>query len=77
MAMDLFRPAFESYFMSKEEVGKKISLDSKKEWVLFVSSFSYANLTESHLSNLEKMDPISRPIAEFSDSSYPQIVDWF
>lgn len=23
MAMDLFRPAFESYFMSKEEVGKK------------------------------------------------------
>lgn len=76
MAMDFVRNEFESYFLNREEIASKFCLDKSKEWVLFISSFSYCNRTEKELDALEKMFAGTRVFAEFSNSSQRVILDW-
>ena len=77
ISMDLFRPEFDEYFKSKETIGLEFGLDNKKEWVLFISSFSYAHRTEEELSVYEKMNPKAREFAAISDKSCLLIAEWF
>lgn len=76
MAMDFVRPEFDSYFLNRKEVATKFCLDQSKEWVLFISSFSYCNRTEKEIDALEKMFAGTRVFAEFSNSSQSIILDW-
>lgn len=77
ISMDLFRPEFMDYFMSKECISKEFHLDPNKQWVLFISSFSYTHRTEEELSSYEKMSPTAREFAKISDESCDMIAEWF
>lgn len=76
ISMDLYRPEFSDYFKSKNEIGNEFGLDSKLEWVLFISSFAYANRTEEELGQYEKSNPFAREFAAISDKSCEQIATW-
>ena len=76
VSMDLFRPEFRSYFLSREQIGKEFGLDTSKEWVLFISSFSYAKRTEKNISELARHNPNAYNIARLSDESYKAVLMW-
>lgn len=76
MAMDLMRDEFSDYFMSRSGVARNCGLKEDAEWVLFVSSFSYANLTEEDLKRLEKLSSTARVFSKLSDESFGKILDW-
>lgn len=76
MAMDLMREEFSDYFMSKSAVAQKCHLKESAEWVLFVSSFSYANLTEEDLQRLENLSSTARVFSKLSDETYEKILVW-
>lgn len=76
VSMDLFRKEFQSYFLSREEIGKQFDIDPKKEWILFVSSFSYAKRTEDGIKALENLNPNARVFADISDASYAKVLEW-
>lgn len=39
---DFSNEMFDSFYKTKEELGKEFGLDSQKEWVLFISSFTFS-----------------------------------
>lgn len=77
IGMDLLRPEFKDYFYSKEQLAKEFDLDSSKEWILFISSFSLANRTEADIELFSILDPSTRGFAELCDKSMERILDWF
>lgn len=76
ISMDLLRKEFSDYFASKEQIGKTCRIDSNKEWVLFISSFSYANRTKKDLDLLSKLNPNAHKFADISNQSYKIILEW-
>ena len=77
IAMDLMRNEFSDYFISRKEMAKRFNLRNESEWVLFVSSFSYAHLSEEEINRNEKMWPASRLFSELSTESQDIILYWF
>ena len=43
LQLDFMRKEFTSYWKSREEIAKEFDLPTNKTWVLFMSSFAYAN----------------------------------
>lgn len=76
ITMDFIKPRFRPFFLTKEKLAKRYKLDESKEWVLFMSSFSYANRTESELKMLETMSSTARSFAKFSQQSFDIIIPW-
>lgn len=76
ISMDLLRNEFSEYFKSKEEIGLEFNIDFKKEWVLFISSFSYANRSPKEIEALSILDPNAFDFAEISNKSYKEILRW-
>lgn len=76
ITMDFIKPRFRSFFLAKEKLAKRYKLDESKEWVLFMSSFSYANRTESELKMLETMSSTARSFAKLSQQSFDIIIPW-
>lgn len=75
--MDLLRPEFGAYFLSKGQIGQELSLDASKEWVLFISSFSYANKTKESIEAYAKKYGASiKEFAQISKESYLVVLDW-
>lgn len=77
ISMDLFRPEFSQYFISREDLGKMYNIDPQKEWILFISSFSYAHRSKSEIEHLSKLNPNAEEFAKLSELSYHEILDWF
>lgn len=76
MSMDLMREKFANYFLSKEEIANKCQIDASKEWILFVSSFAYANRTEEEIHRYEQMNPTARLFSKISDDTFTQMIEW-
>ena len=76
MSMDLMREQFSSCFYSKIQIAKEFGIDEKKDWVLFISSFSYANRTEEDLLRFEQMNPKARAFNKISDVSLEAVTEW-
>ncbi len=76
MSIDLLNSRFNDYFFSKEEVGKRLNIDPNREWVLFISSFSYVNVPKEVLTNWVTMNPNTYEFAEISTKSFNIIVEW-
>ncbi|MDR0185531.1 hypothetical protein ETF27_06290 [Prevotella brunnea] len=76
VAMDLFRPEFKDYFLSKEQIAKEFKIDIDKQWILFISSFSYVNRSEEEIKRLECLNPNARIFSDFSNKSYKEILVW-
>lgn len=49
---DYGRPLLSDYYFSRDEIAEKFNLNNDKKWVLFVSSFSWANYPEDALKAL-------------------------
>lgn len=77
MTMDFSKPRFRSFFLTKEQLADQYNIDGNKEWVLFISSFSYANRTESEMKMLETMSSTARSFGLFSQKSFNIVVEWF
>lgn len=52
---DFCRDEFSDYYFSKEELSKRYGLDPNKRWVLYISSFSYANVTDEYIDSLKNI----------------------
>ena len=76
VSMDLLRPEFRDYFLTKAQIALRFGLDEKKEWVLFISSFSYAKRTKQSIEQLSKLNPDAKLFAKISDDSYNTILEW-
>lgn len=77
IAMDFLKDGLRAYFFSKEQIAKQFNLDPNREWVLFLSSFSYANRTEDNLRELQKMFSGARQLNEVTMSTREKIAEWF
>ena len=76
IAMDLMSSKMILYHKSKKQISKEYNLDETKEWVLFMSSFSYANLDEQTILRYETMYPPTRSFEKISTPSYKIMIDW-
>lgn len=77
VGMDLLRPRYLNYFYNRDYLAEEFNLDKNKSWVMFLSSFSYANLSESTLRSYEMMFSEARRLAKISDMSLKEIICWF
>jgi surface carbohydrate biosynthesis protein len=75
--MDTLRPEFDNLFLSKEELAQRYNLDSKLEWVLFISSFTYITMTDEEYSGeLKVLGPSLNDFLELSCISKDGILSW-
>ena len=44
--MDILRPEFNDLFLDKDDIARMFNLNRKFEWVLFISSFTFVNMTD-------------------------------
>jgi hypothetical protein len=65
--MDTLRPEFNILYLNKGELAKSFSLDEKKEWVLFISSFSFVNMSNDEYNLIAKA--VGNRISDFKDIS--------
>lgn len=77
VGMDLLRPRYLDYFNSREDLAKEFGLDYDKPWIMFLSSFSYCNLSEEILLHYESMFSETRRLAKLSDKSLAEMIRWF
>jgi surface carbohydrate biosynthesis protein len=75
--MDTLRPEFNNLFLSKDQLAQQYNLDSKLEWVLFISSFTYITMTEEEYSGeLKVLGPSINEFLELSRISKDEILSW-
>jgi len=48
--MDILRPEFNDLFLNKDDIAREFNLNSTSEWVLFISSFTFVNMTDEEYS---------------------------
>jgi surface carbohydrate biosynthesis protein len=77
--LDLLRPEFNEYFISKEKLSIQFNLDISKEWILFISSFSYCSLSDVQLNTIAQSYGIddTNYFKHFSIESKNEILNWF
>ena len=51
--MDFCRSEFIDYYKTREEISKEFKLNCDKQWILYISSFSYATYSEEGIKTLE------------------------
>ena len=51
---DFGRPLFKDFFISKKDLAQEFSIDHKKEWILFISSFTLPNAPNYVIDDLSK-----------------------
>lgn len=76
---DLIRDKFKKLLLTKKELADRYNLDVNKKWCLFVSSFSFCNLSPLQI-NLVKQElgvDYYNYFKKLSDDSRNSIVQWF
>lgn len=77
ISMDLFRKEFRSYFKSRDEIAHELNIDTNKEWILFVSSFSYVDRSEEEMIGLRELNVWADLKAKIANTSFAVVLDWF
>lgn len=77
--LDLLRPDFNKYFLTRKELSSIFNLNDSKDWILFVSSFSYCTISETQLQTIADSYGIDDTtyFKNFSLQSKEQILSWF
>ena len=65
--MDTLRPEFSDIYLTKNELAKRYNLDEKMDWMLFVSSFSFVNMSQDEYTLTAKA--LGDRISDFRDVS--------
>jgi surface carbohydrate biosynthesis protein len=77
MQQDYGRPLFDKYYLDKEGLAEKYSLRGDVEWILFISSFSYATYPEADLKKLaERFGDHILENAKLHKTSQAAMLDW-
>lgn len=76
LTMDFIRSEFRPFFQSREQLSCQFGLDAGKEWVLFISSFSYVNRTETEIEMLSSLSKNARRFCELSQKSFSIVIEW-
>lgn len=75
--MDFFRPEFADFYLTKKEVAYQFSLDATKEWVLFISSFTFVNMTdEQYDTEIKTYGAHLNEFRQISILSKQEIIKW-
>lgn len=75
--MDLFNSAFSDFFISRSILAKEFGLDESKHWRLFISSFSYAYISDDEMKmNIDYFGNHTEFII-ISQNSRKQLLKWY
>jgi surface carbohydrate biosynthesis protein len=75
--MDFTRDAFRSVYLSKSDLGRQFGIDESKDWVLFISSFTYVNMSaEEYATEVRHMGVRLNEFQELSVRSREAILKW-
>ena len=75
--MDLLNNHYKSYYDKKTDLADKFNIDATKEWVLFISSFTYTNMTkETYDEELKCYGERLNDFKEISTKSKVEILIW-
>lgn len=75
--MDFLRPEFNSFYLTREELAKQYDLDITKEWVLFISSFTYVGMTdEEYNTEVKCLGSRLHDFKHLSTFSKQEIIKW-
>lgn len=76
--LDFLKPAFDDYFFSKEQLAKKYHLDIRKKWILFISSFSYYNLSDCELDEIQSFADFNvYDFRTLTIKTKDEVIEWF
>lgn len=76
--LDLLRPEYRDEGKLKSLIGKRYKLDADKKWILFLSSFTYADIEQSRLLMNERVSGTT--LGDFVDihtKSRDEILQWY
>lgn len=77
IGMDLNYPKFDKAFMTRKEISQEFLLDENKKWHLFISSFSYCNISNAQKKRLSGMIGQADEIIKIQEKSKKIILQWF
>ena len=77
IGMDLNYPQFDEVFMTRKEISREFSLNENKKWHLFISSFSYCNMSSAQKKRLSGMIGQTDEIIKIQEESKKTIIQWF
>lgn len=77
IGMDLNYPQFDKVFMTRKEISREFSLNENKKWHLFISSFSYCNMSSAQKKRLSGMIGQTDEIIKIQEESKKTILQWF
>lgn len=76
--MDFAKPAFRAYFYTKKELCETYNLDTQKKIILFISSFSYWNLSKKEIGRIQSL--VDFDVNEFrkiTNDTKTIVLKWF
>ena len=75
--MDTLRPEFKDFYLHKEELASQFGLDAGREWILFISSFTFVNMSdEEYNKELECMGERLNDFRLLSIQSKQKVINW-
>jgi len=81
LQLDFLRPEFSSFWRSKEEISHQYNIPLDKEWLLYISSFSYVNNTryiKNAINEIGAGDHKSiKEMERVSNESHKITLEWF
>lgn len=75
--MDFVREAFRDFYLDKAAVSQRFGLDASRTWVLFVSSFTFVNMSEEqYATEVKHMGARLEEFLHLSIASKRVILEW-
>ena len=76
--MDFLRPAYNGYYLTRQELCREFGLDETLLLYLYISSFGYASMDETEVKELSDMAGTDFTLfAEVNRTSMEQTLNWF
>lgn len=78
IAMDLLRPEFKGFYLSREEICERYGLPSDKKICLFIAGFKYVEASEeARRATIARFGEGRRRYLELADKEQLTILEWF
>ena len=78
LQLDFLRGEFEKFYLSREEIAKKYSLNANSKWLFYISSFAYVNNPKVRTDAKGNFSSnFIDSFTEFSEKSYDETMEWF
>jgi len=75
--MDFLKPEFFDFYSTREDLARRFDLDATKDWVLFISSFTFVNMTDEEFdAEVKYMGTRLHDFRRLSILSKQEIINW-